>query len=170
MNVFIERQCCALRPIFLQPVITRVADYGQQPCPGVTTAKRPVKLKRPQERLLNDVFCIMFIFYHPTRQIVGRIEVRQSCLFKPGHAVLLGRTEGRNSHLLLIPRGNANSKLKQGMRKKASREYFRVNNGIGSDGARNITPQQTNGGKNENFETDVRSHVALFGDIADGQC
>src|SRR5207245_8678010 len=64
------------------PAMTGVANNPEEPSPSIAAGKCPKVSKRPQRRLLHDIFRIGVIPHQPARQTMGRIEVGQDHFLK----------------------------------------------------------------------------------------
>jgi hypothetical protein len=65
-----------------RPVTTAIANNAEEPGTSISARERPKVSKRPERRLLDDIFGIVLVPYQPSRQAIGRIEMRQHDLFE----------------------------------------------------------------------------------------
>src|SRR5215471_4165563 len=90
MDLFIESLGHLLRTMAAQEVVARVAHDGEQPSTRVAAPEATEESERTHEGVLDDVFRVLIAAREPSREVVGRVQVRQHRLLEwtAGHRLL----------------------------------------------------------------------------------
>jgi hypothetical protein len=64
------------------PVGADIPNDSEKPGPAVAASKCSEVSKRPERRLLHDIFGVVLVPHQPARQPIGRVEVRDNDVVK----------------------------------------------------------------------------------------